>query len=155
LNINASLEFLSHTLPAELAQVNRAYKNENLLEANLSPLERIPSVLTHRPKKDKYIAAKLLIKHEWLYRISPQLFRSLKRRHLKRKGHGPETGDEVWLHVKPSADSIEDYLNRTPGRQADAKEDFQDELPEAHEDADKEDPVRPTEPPGGLNTAFT
>ncbi|KJX96951.1 hypothetical protein TI39_contig594g00037 [Zymoseptoria brevis] len=61
LNINASLEFLSHILPTELAQVNRAYNNENLLEANLSPLERIPSAFMHRPKKEKYIAAKLQI----------------------------------------------------------------------------------------------
>jgi platelet-activating factor acetylhydrolase len=155
LNINASLEFLSHTLPAELAQVNRAYKNENLLEANLSPLERIPSAFMHRPKKDKYIAARLQIKHEWAYRLSPKVFRSMKRRESKRKGHGPETGDEVWLHMKPSAESIEDYLERTPGRNPKLKEDFQDVLPEAHEDADTEEPVRPSEPPIGVNTAFT
>ncbi|SMQ46685.1 unnamed protein product [Zymoseptoria tritici ST99CH_3D7] len=155
LNINASLEFLSHILPTELAQVNRAYKNENLLEANLSPLERIPSAFMHRPKKEKYIAAKLQIKHEWLYRLSPQMFRSLKRRDAQRKGHGPEAGDEVWLHMKPDWQTIEDYLGRFPDMSAEAKEEIREKFPESHEEAEVDDPVQPAKPPSGHDAAFT
>lgn len=122
LNVNASLEFLDQTLPRELAQVNRAYKNEGLLEAELSPLERIPSSEMHKPKDEKYIAAKLHIQHEWIYRISPKAFRQLKRVKNHSKGKEPTASDEVWLHMKPSQDSMEEYLRRTTGRSpSDAK----------------------------------
>ncbi|EMD01054.1 hypothetical protein BAUCODRAFT_50008, partial [Baudoinia panamericana UAMH 10762] len=114
LNINASLEFLSHVLPAELAQVNRAYKNENLLEARPAPLDRIPSNLLHRPM-EKYTAMRLQIKHEWVYRISPTLYRKLQRREAKKSGRQPEGGDEIWLHVKPSPESIRLHLEKTEG----------------------------------------
>jgi platelet-activating factor acetylhydrolase len=142
LNINASLEFLSHTLPPELAQVSRAYKNENLLESELSPLERIPSALMHRPK-DKYMAARLRIRHEWLYRISPQLARKAKRRENERTGRAPETGDEVWLHCKPSRESIRGWLEKTPGR------DVKESMPESQEDADVGDSVHASATVGG------
>ena len=77
LNINASLEFLSLVLPPDVAQNNRAYKNENLLESTTSPLDRIPSIQMHRPK-EKYTAMRLEIRHEWLFRISPKLVRSIE-----------------------------------------------------------------------------
>lgn len=109
LNINASLEFLSHILPPDLAMINRAYKNESILESDLRPLEKIPSNLLHRPK-DKFMAARLQIPNEWLYRISPKLFRRFLRRADKKAGRKPDEFHEVWLHVKPSADSIERYL---------------------------------------------
>jgi len=109
LNINASLEFLSHVLPPELAQVNRAYKNENLLESELSPLDRIPSTQLLRPDDD-WIAARLKIKHEWVYRTSPKLFRKLQRRKFEKQGRSTEVGGEVWLHVKPTHAAIEQYL---------------------------------------------
>ncbi|KAK3621883.1 hypothetical protein LTR56_014987 [Elasticomyces elasticus] len=108
LNINASLEFLHKVLPIELAQVNRAYKNEGLLESEPSPLNRIPSIQMHRPD-EQYTAARLKIKHESVYRLSPKLYRKLKRREAEKKGRRPETGDEIWLHVKPSAASLEKF----------------------------------------------
>ncbi|SMR43045.1 unnamed protein product [Zymoseptoria tritici ST99CH_1E4] len=109
----------------------------------------------HRPKKEKYIAAKLQIKHEWLYRLSPQMFRSLKRRDAKRKGHGPEAGDEVWLHMKPDWQTIEDYLGRFPDMSAEAKEEIREKFPESHEEAEVDDPVQPAKPPSGHDAAFT
>lgn len=148
LNINASLEFLSHTLPPELAQVSRAYKNENLLESELSPLERIPSALMHRPK-EKYVAARLKIRHEWLYRVSPQLARKVRRKENERKGRAPETGDEVWLHCKPSRESIQEYLEKSPGRHP------REGMGQSREEAEVGDSVNPSASVGGqTDTTF-
>ena len=111
LNINASLQFLSYVLPAELALVNRAYRNENLLESDVSPLDRIPSAQMHKPHDD-YIAMRLRIRHEWLYRISPKLSRRIRRKQNEQKGKPSETGDEIWLHIKPSKDSVERHQRK-------------------------------------------
>lgn len=127
LNINASLEFLSHVLPGDLAKVNRAYKNENLLECEISPLSRIPSFALHKPD-EKYLAMRLEIRHEWLYRISPKLFRKLKRWDNKRHDRDDDTGDEVWLHMKPTEKALEDHLRRTPGRSPNVDEDIDKDL---------------------------
>lgn len=123
ININASLEFLQHTLPPSLARVNRAYKNENILESELSPLERIPSMVKFKPK-EKWTAAKLQIRHEWAFRISPKFFRHMKRKEMKRKGLPAQASYEVWLHTKPTIDSIEQHLERTPGRSAEERKDL-------------------------------
>lgn len=112
LNINASLEFLSHILPADMAQVCRAYKNEGLLECDTSPLDRIPSTQIHRPD-EKYTGFRLKIRHEWVYRISPKLFLKLNRLFAKNAGRPPETEDEAWLHIKPTPETIEKYLENT------------------------------------------
>ncbi|KAK0841622.1 hypothetical protein LTR03_009763 [Friedmanniomyces endolithicus] len=112
LNINASLEFLALVLPQNLAQVNRAYKNEGLLETEPHPLEHIPSIQMHRPN-EKYVAARLQIKHESLFRLSPKLYRKLKRRKAAKEGRRPETGDEVWLHIKPTAEVLEQFNQQT------------------------------------------
>ncbi|KXT03924.1 hypothetical protein AC578_9308 [Pseudocercospora eumusae] len=148
LNINASLEFLDQTLPEDLAIVNRAYKNENLLEAELSPLEKIPTSEMHKPK-EKYIAARLKIRHEWVYRISPKLFRALKRKDAKRHGRSPQLGDEIWLHSKPSKEIVEEYFRRTTGR---SESDVEPE--KTREFSAEGDSVQPQEPPGGGESAF-
>lgn len=114
ININASFEFLDKVLPSDIAAVNRAYKNEGFLESDMSPLDRIPSTQIHKPR-DKFTAARLKIRHEWIYRTSPTLFRKLKRSEAKRKGKPPETGDEVWLHVKPMPESIARRLPHVSG----------------------------------------
>lgn len=114
LNINASLEFLSHVLPPKLAQNNRAYKNESLLENTTSPLSRIPSAQMNKPK-EKYTAMRLSIRHEWLYRISPKLVRRLKRRQAHQDGRDPETFDEIWLHCKPTQESLDRYRREKLG----------------------------------------
>ncbi|KAK0925728.1 hypothetical protein LTR91_025755 [Friedmanniomyces endolithicus] len=112
LNINASLEFLALVLPQNLAQVNRAYKNEGLLETEPHPLEHIPSIQMHRPN-EKWVAARLQIKHESLFRLSPKLYWKLKRRKAAKEGRRPETGDEVWLHIKPTAEVLEQFNQQT------------------------------------------
>lgn len=142
LNINASLEFLSHVLPKELAQVSRAYKNEEFLETELSHLERIPSEAMHRPKKEKYLAARLQIRHEWIYRISPKLFRSLKRWKMKRQGHPPQPNDEIWLHSKPREHVVDHFLRSVSGRDPDHKEDFDLDGPATQEGTDEVKPVQ-------------
>lgn len=128
LNINASLEFLSHVLPAELAQVNRAYKNEGLLEMEPSPLDRIPSTQLHRPN-DSFVAVRLKIKHEWVFRISPSLFRKLNRRQAEKQGRRPETGDEIWLHVRPTQECVDRHMEKADSRSSSGKESHEGVLP--------------------------
>ncbi|GAB7365515.1 hypothetical protein MBLNU230_g6588t1 [Neophaeotheca triangularis] len=112
LNINASLEFLSHALPSEFADVLRAYTNEELLSADLAPLEAVPEIQKHMPKQ-KYTAARLRIPHEWMFRIFPKAAQKV-RLLSNRQGHEPPgEGGEVWLHVKPTASSIEDHYKRS------------------------------------------
>ena len=48
ININISLEFLSLVLPPDLAQVNRAFQNENFLQTDMSPLSQIPTSDKHK-----------------------------------------------------------------------------------------------------------
>ncbi|KAK5132930.1 hypothetical protein LTR08_008378 [Meristemomyces frigidus] len=146
LNINASLEFLSHVLPTELAQVNRAYKNENLLETELSPLDRIPSTMLHRPS-DKWVAARLKIKHEWLWRLSPSTFHKVNKRRAEKAGRQPETGDEVWLHVKPTPEVIERHMEKIEGR-ASLKEDKVESAMPMTADAKEHEEAEPVVLPG-------
>jgi len=146
LNINASLEFLSHVLPAERAQVNRAYKNENLLESELSPLDRIPSTQMLKPDEN-YIAARLKIKHEWVYRISPKLFRKMQRRSNQKRGRSTETGGEVWLHVKPTPETIRRHLqskDNADGRKARDEDAVEGATAEQGEEEEAEPVVLPT-----------
>lgn len=100
INVNASLEFFKQVMPSDLTGGFRAFDNENLLESEISPLERIPSSQMLRPK-NKWVAARLKIRHEWAYRLSPKLFRKLKRAKAEREGKADYTGNEVWLHTKP------------------------------------------------------
>ncbi|TKA24944.1 hypothetical protein B0A50_06042 [Salinomyces thailandicus] len=128
LNINASLEFLAHVLPAELAQVSRAYQNEGLLESETAPLDRVPSSQMHRPS-DKFIAMRLKIRHEWLYRLSPQLFAKLDRKKARREGRKAQSDDEIWLHVKPTKEAVERHLQANEGRSNNKKAKFEGALP--------------------------
>ena len=142
LNINATLEFLSHTLPSSMSQVNRAYQNENLLESAISPLDRIPSAQMRRPD-DQYLAMTLGIKqrHRWLYRLSPKLFRQLNRTHNELTGKDEETGDEIWLHIKPTAETIDRHLKRVEGEFGRRNEKFTDALPKVEEAKADGEPV--------------
>lgn len=112
LNINASLEFLSHALPAEFADVIRAYTNEELLSADIAPLDTIPEVQKHMPK-EKYTATRLRIPHEWSYRLFPKTAQKVRLMADSKKHEPPDKGGEVWLHVKPKAEAIEDHYKRS------------------------------------------
>lgn len=112
INANASLEFLSLVMPPNLTSWSRSFDNENFLESKLSPLDRIPSSQIHRPK-NKWVAARLKIRHEWIYRTSPKLFRKLKRAKAEREGKSADdTGNEVWLHSKPDPELIEEHRRK-------------------------------------------
>ncbi len=72
---------------------------------------------------------RLKIKHEWLYRISPRLFRKVNRVQNEWRGKPSETGDEIWLHIKPTKDSIDKHLQDTEGRSNVKKEKYEGALP--------------------------
>jgi platelet-activating factor acetylhydrolase len=110
INMNASLEFLNQVMPHDLTGGFRSFDNENLLQSGLSPLEQIPSSQLHRPD-EKWVAARLKIRHEWAYRISPKLFRKLKRAKAQHEGKDGDTGNEVWLHSKPDEGLVEEHRN--------------------------------------------
>jgi platelet-activating factor acetylhydrolase len=111
ININASLEFLKQVMPHDLTGGFRSFDNENILQSDLSPLEQIPSSQLHRPN-DKWVAARLKIRHEWAYRMSPKLFRKLKRAKAQHEGKEDDTGNEVWLHSKPDDELVEEHRDR-------------------------------------------
>jgi platelet-activating factor acetylhydrolase len=116
INVNASLEFLKLVLPPELAQVNRAFDSENFLEADVSPLSRIPTSDKHKPNEE-WIAMRLKIEHEWLYRINPKWARKIYRKHIERKqDKDPDLGSEIWLHVKPPEELLERHRCEVEGR---------------------------------------
>jgi platelet-activating factor acetylhydrolase len=118
LNINATLEFLGHVLPSSMSQFSRAYRNENLLASDISPLDRIPSAQLRRPDTE-HIALTLGKgkRRQQSSRMSPKLFQKLNRVRSDAKGKEPEPGDEIWLHIKPTAESIERHFKAVESRQ--------------------------------------
>lgn len=152
LNINASLEFLSHVMPARIVQINRSYLNERLLESDLSPLDRIPSSQMHKPK-DKYLAARLRIDHEWIYRLNPGVARKVKRKVTAKEGRGAETGDEIWLHQKPTLESIEAHLRQT--HHSNARKERKDGAVPMEKDATDQDSRRVKDPDVGSTSSST
>lgn len=111
INVNASLEFFKQVMPTNLCGGFRSFENENLLESETTPLDRVPSSQMHKPN-NKWVAARLKIRHEWAYRISPKLFRKLKRAKAERKGKVDDTGNEIWLHSKPTDELVEEHRQR-------------------------------------------
>jgi platelet-activating factor acetylhydrolase len=108
INVNASLEFFKQIMPA--GEIGN-FEDENLLESELSPLEQIPSSQLHRPS-DKWVAARLKIRHEWFYRLSPKLFRKVKRAKAQREGRVGDTGNEIWLHSRPDEELLAEHRSR-------------------------------------------
>jgi hypothetical protein len=98
-------------MPSDLTASFRHFENEGFLEHELSLLDRIPSSQLLRPD-NKWLAARLKIRHEWAYRLNPKLFRKVKRARAERKGVVDHTGNEVWLHAKPSKDLVVGYGSR-------------------------------------------
>jgi platelet-activating factor acetylhydrolase len=126
LNINASLEFLKLVMPARISAMNRG-TNEHLLE--VSTLDKLPE--EHRPN-DNWIAVRLRIPHELRIRLTPAWVRRHTRKKMqkeKRKtlpkdplGHELEgleelaVGEEVWMHVAPTVEELEEYGIDAKGR---------------------------------------
>ncbi|KAJ5037229.1 uncharacterized protein L3040_007406 [Drepanopeziza brunnea f. sp. 'multigermtubi'] len=119
LNVNASLEFLKHVMPARISAMNRG-TNEHLLE--VETLNKLPT--EHQPAS-KWTAVRLRIPHEMRIRLTPQWLRrraQRKRRdsvvrHLPRDPSGNilegledfEPGEEIWMHVAPTKDELKRY----------------------------------------------
>ena len=106
LNISASLEFLRLVAPdagAGKSLINRAMTDEGLLHTEL--LEEVPN--EHRPT-DQWIAARLKVPHEFRTRLTAGV-----QRYFKKNAKGETvycTGDEVWMHFKPTAKELEKWI---------------------------------------------
>jgi platelet-activating factor acetylhydrolase len=107
LNISTSLEFLRLVAPdagAGKSLINRAMTDEGLLETEL--LGEVPN--EHRPT-DQWIAAKLKVPHEFRTRLTAGVQRHFKKK--SKKGEAAyNTGDEVWMHFKPTATELEKWI---------------------------------------------
>jgi len=111
LNIDASLEFLKIVMPSRIAQINRAMRNEGLLETKaVENFDDLPEV--RRPAA-KFTAARLTIPHEFRYRFSPTQI--LKRRRRRRTEGAPgfeglgNPKEELWMHMAPSKKDLEKH----------------------------------------------
>lgn len=106
LNISASLEFLRVVAPdagAGKSLINRAMTDEGLLQTEL--LEEVPN--EHRPT-DQWIAARLKVPHEFRTRLTTGV-----QRHFKKNKRGEtvySTGDEIWMHFKPTVKELEKWI---------------------------------------------
>jgi platelet-activating factor acetylhydrolase len=138
INVNATLEFFSLVMPTDLTGGFRYFDNEGLLEHELSLLDRIPSSQLLRPD-NKWVAARLKIRHEWAYRMSPKLFRKLKRARAERKGVVDHTGNEVWLHAKPPKKLIVEHRGRVEQDARAAEEPAVDESKSGESEEDSGD----------------
>ncbi|KAI5241389.1 hypothetical protein E4T47_06802 [Aureobasidium subglaciale] len=107
INVNASLEFLSMVMPTIPHRIRNAFPNEELLLTQTHHLEDIPQVDMHKPKDDKWVAARLRIPHEFTWRVAPGLARKMARRRITEGGGSPD--DEIWLHCKPEDGTVEKY----------------------------------------------
>lgn len=106
LHISATLEFLSKVLRKDVSMNVHMPTHERLLDAEIRRLDDIPQSELRRPDNDE-VGIRLKVHHDWLYRISPRLFRQIERR---RHQNAEESG-EHWLHVKPSTKVMENYYH--------------------------------------------
>lgn len=118
LNVNASLEFLKRVMPERISSMNRG-TDEGLLE--MRTLDELPP--TRRPKT-KWMAVRLKVPHELRLRLTPGIVRKVVRKKSRReRGHiatDPdghvlagleelELGDEIWMHVAPTSEELEQH----------------------------------------------
>jgi len=118
INVNASLEFLSMVMPTIPYRIKKAFPNEELLRTQTHHLEDIPTIDMHKPKDEKWMAARLRIPHEFTWRVAPGLARKLARKKVTEGGGSPD--DEIWLHCKPVEGTVEKY-NSTVDRLKDRR----------------------------------
>ncbi|KAI4730097.1 hypothetical protein E4T49_02036 [Aureobasidium sp. EXF-10728] len=116
INVNASLEFLQMVMPSIPLRIKKAFPNEELLQTETHHLEDIPQVDLHKPKDEKWMAARLRIPHEFTWRVAPGLARRLARRKICEGGGSPD--DEIWLHCKPVEGTVEKYNSTVDKRKA-------------------------------------
>jgi platelet-activating factor acetylhydrolase len=117
ININASLEFLQLVMPTIPNRIKKAFPNEQLLLTQTNLLEDIPKIDLHKPKDDKWVAARLRIPHEFAWRVAPGLVRKIATKRITEGGGSPD--DEIWLHYKPDEGTVEKYnstVDRRPSK---------------------------------------
>jgi platelet-activating factor acetylhydrolase len=103
LNVSATLEFLKLVMNDRTAIITRTMEDENIL--GISELEEVPD--DHKPKQ-KWIAGRLRIPHEFRARVVPKLERSLKR---QKREVSPE--DEVWMHISTSKEEVKRWAQKS------------------------------------------
>lgn len=106
LNVSTSLEFLRLVAPdagAGKSMINRCMTDEGLLQTEL--LEEVPN--EHRPT-DQWIAARLKVPHEFRTRLTAGVQRKFKR--SKKGGMTYSTGDEMWMHFKPTEEELKRWI---------------------------------------------
>jgi len=81
-NIDVTLEFLKIVMPNRISQINRALRNQGLLQTSVvDNFDDIHNGEVRKPAQ-KWTAARLKIRHEFRYRFSPkQILRRRKQRH--------------------------------------------------------------------------
>ena len=114
INVNASLEFLKMVMPSIPEGIKEAFPNEKLLLNQTHTLDDIPAIQIHRPKDEKWIAARLRIPHEFTWRVAPGLARKMARKKVIEGGGSLD--DEVWIHGKPDDETIDRYTAERIGK---------------------------------------
>lgn len=105
-------------MPTIPYRIKKAFPNEELLRTQTHHLEDIPTIDMHKPKDEKWMAARLRIPHEFTWRVAPGLARKLARKKVTEGGGSPD--DEIWLHCKPVEGTVEKY-NSTVDRLKDRR----------------------------------
>ncbi|KAI4735890.1 hypothetical protein E4T50_13588 [Aureobasidium sp. EXF-12298] len=116
INVNASLEFLHMVMPSIPRRIKKAFPNEELLLKETHHLEDIAQVDMHKPKDEKWMAARLRIPHEFTWRVAPGIARKFARKRISELGGSPD--DEIWLHCKPVEGTVEKYNSTVDKRKA-------------------------------------
>lgn len=111
INVNASLEFLKMVMPRIPEEIEAAFPNEGILSMDEMRLYQIPEKEKHMPQKEKYIAGKLSIPHEFFWRSMPKAARKVS---MKSKADPEAKGPqgEVWLHWKPDEACIRTHTSK-------------------------------------------
>ncbi|KAJ8108489.1 hypothetical protein OPT61_g8139 [Boeremia exigua] len=107
LNVSASLEFLRLVAPdagAGKSLIDRSMTDEGLLKTDL--IEEVPT--ENRPT-DQWIAARLKVPHEFRTRLTAGVQRRFKKNDKGQPVYS--TKDEVWMHFKPTAEEIDDWIS--------------------------------------------
>ena len=99
LNVSASLEFLARVIPKPPAPFHRCLRSGQILEQRC--LEKLPTKL--RPDEER-MARRLKLEHETRGRVNPKL-----RRRLKKVGGIHSNDEEVWMHLAPTDEVLEQW----------------------------------------------
>jgi platelet-activating factor acetylhydrolase len=124
INVNASLEFLKLVMPTIPYRIKKAFPNEELLQTQTHHLEDIPTIDMHKPKDEKWMAARLRIPHEFTWRVAPGLARKMARKKITEGGGSPD--DEIWLHCKPVEGTVDEYNSTVERKKTKDPEDSKD-----------------------------